>query len=39
VVSVLSAVAFLGERLTPATIAGGLFILAGVATASSFPPR
>jgi drug/metabolite transporter (DMT)-like permease len=38
VVSVLSAVALLGERLTPVTVAGGLLILAGVAIASSSPP-
>ena len=34
VVSVLGAVIFLGERVTMVTIAGGLLILAGVATAS-----
>jgi drug/metabolite transporter (DMT)-like permease len=33
-VSVLGAVAFLGERLTLATVGGGLLILAGVITAS-----
>ena len=33
-VSVLGAVAFLGERITLVTIAGGLLILAGVVTAS-----
>jgi drug/metabolite transporter (DMT)-like permease len=35
VVSVLGAAAFLGERLKPVTIAGGLLIMAGVAAASS----
>jgi drug/metabolite transporter (DMT)-like permease len=35
VVSVLGAVAFLGEHITPVTIAGGLLILAGVATAGT----
>jgi drug/metabolite transporter (DMT)-like permease len=34
VVSVLGAVALLGEHLTPATIAGGLLVLAGVIIAS-----
>jgi drug/metabolite transporter (DMT)-like permease len=33
-VSVLGAVALLGEHLTPAAVAGGLLILAGVVTAS-----
>src|SRR6266700_1860596 len=37
-VSVLGAVALLGERLTMATIAGGLLILAGVAVASTTQP-
>jgi len=37
-VSVLGAVALLGERLTVATIAGGLLILAGVAVASTTQP-
>jgi drug/metabolite transporter (DMT)-like permease len=35
VVSVLGAAAFLGERLKPVTIAGGLLIMAGVVAASS----
>jgi len=35
VVSVLGAVVFLGERLSPVTIAGGLLVLAGVAAAST----
>jgi drug/metabolite transporter (DMT)-like permease len=34
VVSVLGAVSFLGERITPVTVAGGLLILAGVAIAA-----
>jgi drug/metabolite transporter (DMT)-like permease len=34
-VAVLGAVIFLGEHVTPATIAGGLLILAGVAIASA----
>jgi len=34
-VSVLGAAAFLGERVKPVTIAGGLLILAGVSAASS----
>jgi drug/metabolite transporter (DMT)-like permease len=34
VVSVLGAVAFLGERVTPLTVGGGLLILVGVAAAS-----
>src|SRR6266567_2819919 len=37
-VSVLGAVALLGERVTMATIAGGLLILAGVAVASTTRP-
>jgi drug/metabolite transporter (DMT)-like permease len=37
VVSVLGAVAFLGEHITPATITGGLLILAGVVVASKTP--
>lgn len=37
VVSVLGAVAFLGEHVTVVTIAGGLLILAGVAVASLGP--
>jgi drug/metabolite transporter (DMT)-like permease len=37
-VSVVGALVFLGERLTPATIAGGLLILAGVAFASAARP-
>ena len=36
-VSVVGAVAFLGERITLVTIAGGLLILAGVATAGTGP--
>lgn len=39
VVSVLGAVAFLGEHLSLATIAGGVLILTGVAAASSAPAR
>jgi drug/metabolite transporter (DMT)-like permease len=39
VVSVLGAVALLGEHVTVLMIAGGLFILAGVAVASSAPRR
>ena len=35
VVSVLGAAAFLGERLKPVTIAGGLLVMAGVVAASS----
>jgi drug/metabolite transporter (DMT)-like permease len=35
VVSVLGAAAFLGEHVKPVTIAGGLLIMGGVATASS----
>ena len=35
VVSVLGAAVFLGERVTPVTVAGGLLILAGVAAAST----
>ncbi|MBV9381283.1 MAG: EamA family transporter [Streptosporangiaceae bacterium] len=38
VVSVLGAVAFLGERLTAATIAGGLLILAGLGAAGVARP-
>ena len=39
VVSVLGAVVLLGEHVTVLIIAGGLLILAGVAVASSAPPR
>jgi len=35
VVSVLGAAVFLGERMTPVTVAGGLLILAGVGAAST----
>jgi drug/metabolite transporter (DMT)-like permease len=35
VVSVLGAAAFLGERLKPVTIAGGLLVMAGIVAASS----
>jgi drug/metabolite transporter (DMT)-like permease len=38
-VSVLGAVVLLGEHVTVLMIAGGLLILAGVAVASSAPPR
>jgi drug/metabolite transporter (DMT)-like permease len=38
-VSVLGAVAFLGERVTLLMIAGGLLILAGVAVASTAPAQ
>lgn len=38
-VSVLGAVAFLGEHVTLTTIAGGLLILAGLAAASTTQPR
>jgi drug/metabolite transporter (DMT)-like permease len=39
VVSVLGAVVLLGEHVTVLMITGGLLILAGVAVASSAPPR
>jgi drug/metabolite transporter (DMT)-like permease len=39
VVSVLGAMAFLGERATPAVLIGGVLVIAGVLIAAAVPRR